>query len=111
MENVQAEILLAVQENNLKMEGLRSIKDDDQIESSAPKNDAEEVVEGKNNKKRKEVSRNKAYELTISGSYEDTMNFLFNFHVQNALMTMRALAITPDNENYKTKLNYKIYVK
>ena len=111
LENVQAEILLAVQENNLKMEGLRSIKDDDQIESSAPKNDAEEVVEGKNNKKRKEVSRNKAYELTISGSYEDTMNFLFNFHVDNALMTMRALAITPDNENYKTKLNYKIYVK
>ena len=111
LENVQAEILSAVQNNNLKMEGLRSIKDDDKAESSAPKNDAEEVVKGGGEKRRKNNSKNKAYELTFSGSYEDTMKFLMNFQARKALMTMRALTITPENENYKVKLNYKIYVK
>jgi|GEM_PF-1458648 len=111
LENVQAEILSAVQNNNLKMEGLRSIKDDDKKVSTEPKNDAEEVVDGKKENRRKNVSKNKAYELTISGSYEDTMNFLSNFQKQRALVTMRALTITPENENYKVRLNYKIYVK
>ena len=112
LENVQAEILSAVQNFNLQMEGLRSIKDDDKIANTEPKSDAEEVVNGgENKKKRKSVSKNKAYELTISGSYEDIMNFLSNFQKQRALITMRALTISPENENYKVKLNYKIYVK
>ena len=112
LENVQAEILSAVQNFNLQMEGLRSIKDDDKIANTEPKSDAEEVVNGGENKKnRKSVSKNKAYELTISGSYEDIMNFLSNFQKQRALITMRALTISPENENYKVKLNYKIYVK
>ena len=111
LENVQAEILLAVQGNNLKMEGLRSIKDDDKIESSEPKSDAEEVVNNAEKKRRKNISLNKAYELTISGSYDDTMKFLYNFHAGKALIKMRALNIMPENEGYKTKMNYKIYVK
>lgn len=112
LENVQAEILLEVQNHNLKMEGLRSIKDDDKTVSSETKNDAEEVVDGKKNKPRRSISQNKAYELSISGSYEDIMNFLFNFQKRRALVTMRALTISPENEEkYKVKLNYKIYVK
>ena len=97
LENVQAEILSAVQNFNLKMEGLRSIKDDDKIANTEPKSDAEEVVNGENKKNRRSVSKNKAYELTISGSYEDTMNFLSNFQKQRALITMRALTIAPEN--------------
>ena len=111
LENVQAEILSAVQNNNLQMEGLRSISADDKAVSTEPKSDAEEVVNGENKKSRRSVSKNKAYELTVIGSYEDVMQFLTNFQRQRALITMRALTIAPQNDNYKIKLNYKIYVK
>lgn len=111
LENVQAEILAAVQNYNLQMEGLRSIKDDDKTVSTEPKSDAEEVVNGEKKKSRRSVSKNKAYELTVSGSYEEVMQFLSNFQKQRALITMRALTITPENDKYKIKLNYKIYVK
>ena len=111
LENVQAEILSAVQNNNLQMEGLRSISADDKAVSTEPKSDAEEVVDGEKKKSRRSVSKNKAYELTVTGSYEDVMQFLTNFQRQRALITMRALTIAPQNDNYKIKLNYKIYVK
>ena len=113
VEHIQAEILLLVKANNLKMEGLRSIRDEDiRSESSEKTNDAEEVVNGEGEKRRRNnISRNKAYELTVSGSYEDTMKFLFQFRVQRALLNIRALSITPENEIYKVKINYKIYVK
>ena len=111
LENVQAEILSAVQNYNLQMEGLRSIKDDDKQVSTEAKSDAEEVVNGEKKKSRRSVSKNKAYELTVSGSYEEVMQFLSNFQKQRALITMRALTITPESDKYKIKLNYKIYVK
>ncbi len=92
VENVQSEILMNISGTGLEMNGLRSIKEEEK-------------------EKKNKAAANKSYELTFSGNYENTMKLLTNFRVRNVLMTIRSVNIVPEDEKFKTKVFYKIYVR
>ena len=91
VEQIQSQIILNLKGNNLVMDGLRSVR---------------EETEGKNKN-----FRHMTYELSVTGNYENTMKLLTNFNVENALITIKSLNISPETEDkFKTKMVYKIYI-
>lgn len=87
--NVQSDLMLALQSHQLKLDDLHAIN-----------------VGGKNVK-------HKTFEMRFTGSYEQTMGFLQNFHARDSLISIFKLSMKPDEGKgtISTDLVYRVYVK
>lgn len=88
MDNVQSNLLLALQANQMDLLGFKNIKQND-------KNPTGQI-----------------FELDFTGSWASTVHVLRNFHARDALISIESTKISPDKDaKVKTILQYKIYVK
>ncbi len=86
---IQADVLLAIQGNNLKMLDYKA--------------------EGSGEDKKGDMS--KSFNVSFEGSYENTIKFLQNFGDKDALMNLMEVSMTPKNGLISTSINYRIYIK
>lgn len=68
------------------------------------------LVSMKDEQKNKEQDGH-VYTAEFTGTYENTMRCLHNFHVKDALIGMKYLNMTEKNGAVSTKITYKIYTK
>lgn len=87
---IQADVLLAIQGNNLKMLDYK----------------AESTGEGK-----KDQPASKSFNVSFEGNYADTMKFLQNFGDRDALMNLMEVSMTSKKGIISTHINYRIYLK
>lgn len=59
----------------------------------------------------KKDSYERTYTLSLSGSYENTVAFLTNFHARDALINILSLKMQPQNGIIQTQIKYRIYIK
>ncbi len=52
-----------------------------------------------------------AYEMTASGTWKGTARFLQDFHVNDALLSIRFLSLGVEQGNVRMIMGYKIYTK
>jgi len=86
VDNVQSNILLALQQYKLDLIGFKNVQ-------------TEKTEVGK------------VYELTFQGSWESTVHFIENFHVRDALISIKDMKMSEEKGIVKTVLQYKIYTK
>ncbi len=87
---IQADVLLAIQGNNLKMLDYKA-------ESSG--------------EDKKGQAASKSFNVSFEGSYENTMRFLKNFGDKDALINLMEVSMTPKKGIITTSINYRIYIK
>ena len=68
------------------------------------------LVSMKDEQKNKEQN-GRVYTAEFSGTYENTMRCLQNFHAKDALIGIKSLKMSEKNGALNTKLTYKIYTK
>ena len=92
VDHIQAEILLAIQACNLKMQDYK----------------AESFNQVKNNK---QGGAFQSFNVSFEGSYENTLRFLQNFGDKDALMNLMEVDMSPEKGQIKTNINYRIYIR
>ena len=90
VDHIQADVLLAIQGNNLKMLDYK----------------AENTGDGK-----KGQATSKSFNVSFEGTYDNTMKFLQNFGDRDALMNLMEVSMTPKKGLITTNITYKIYTK
>ena len=92
VDSVQADIMLALQGSQLKLTEYKAI-------ASA------------NSGKNKEGEPFKAFNMSFTGTYENTITFLENFHARDALIQLIQVEMAPKSGAITTKIAYRIYTK
>lgn len=87
---VQADILLAIQANQLKMTDYK----------------ATTMNESKN-----QSTGFKAFNVSFEGSYENTMKFLQGFGDKDALVNLMEVSMSPKKGLINTSITYRVYIK
>lgn len=88
IDNVQSNILLSLQANQLELVGFKNIK-------STEKNITGQV-----------------FELEFLGLWPSTVHVIQNFHVRDALISIKNIKFVPEKGGkVKTSIQYKIYAK
>lgn len=88
---IQADVLLAIQANNLKMLDYKA--------------------ENSNDANKEKNATSKLFNVSFEGSYENTMKFLQNFGDKDALINLMEVQMTPKKGLINTTISYKIYIK
>jgi len=86
VDNVQTNLLLALQANQLDLIEFKAVT----------------------SSKKEENSR--SFEIEFAGPYENTIHFLENFHAKDALLSIHNLKLEPNKGKIKTTMQYKIYI-
>lgn len=87
VDNVQTNLLMALQVNQLDLTGFKSVP-----------------ATGKNEDCR-------TFEMEFAGAYESTIHFLEDFHAKDALISIHSLKMESNKGKIKTSIQYKIYIK
>ena len=59
-----------------------------------------------------EKEHGKSFEMTLVGSWTDSVNFIKGFGSKDALIAMRSVRFAPESDGrIRTTLEYKIYIK
>lgn len=92
IDDIQSNLLFALQAHKLEMSSFKNMTTE--------------------NEKTEKAENGKSFEMSFKGSWSDTVHFLSNFHVRDALLSIRNLNLQPDKDgSVKTSLQYKIYTK
>ena len=90
LDEVQSNLLFAVQVNNLELNTLRNLSIQTDMEKE----------------------HGKSFEMTLTGAWSDTVNFLKGFGTKDALIAIRNVRLTPESDGrIKTTIEYKICIK
>ena len=92
VDHIQADVLLAIQACNLKMQDYK----------------AENFNQGRNNNQGVSYQ---SFNVSFIGSYDNTMRFLQNFGDKDVLMNLMEVDMSPDKGQIKTSINYRIYTR
>lgn len=92
VDHIQANMLLAIQACNLKMQDYK----------------AENFNQSRNSNQGVSYQ---SFNVSFEGSYENTMRFLQNFGDKDALMNLMEVDMSPENGKIKTNINYRIYTR
>lgn len=92
IDDIQSNLIFALQAHKLEMYSFKNMTSE--------------------NEKAEKTANGKSFEMSFKGSWGDTVHFLSNFHVRDALLSIRNLNLQPDKDgSVKTSLQYKIYTK
>ena len=90
LDEVQSNLIFSVQVNNLELITLRNLSLQDDMEKE----------------------HGKSFEMTLVGSWKDSVNFIKGFGSKDALIAMRNVRFAPESDGrIRTTLEYKIYIK
>lgn len=94
LDDVQKNLLFNLQSNRLELTSFKNL------------------VPANANEKVEKAASGKMFEMSFQGSWSDTVRFLSDFHVKDALISFRDLKISPERDHsVKTVVQYKIYIK
>lgn len=90
LDETQSNLIFAVQSNKLVLSSLRNLSLQEDVDKE----------------------HGKSFEMTVIGSWADTVAFLEGFGTKDALVSMRNIRMLPEpDDRVKTTLIYKIYLK
>ena len=71
-----------------------------------------QLIDFKDTSNTKKDDHYRTFTITFKGQYPETVQFFSDLHANDALVVLRQLKLTPDDDNLlKTEIVYRVYVK